>query len=683
MLLSHRARTVIGQLVESLETRQLLAAPVLDAIPNQTLPAGKTIQVPLTASDADGDTLTYTITDNNTNLTETLHPRTNTFLKLNTNLGSMTFELFDDVAPTTVATIKGLVDAGFYNGLTFHRVIKDFVIQGGDPAGNGTGGPGFQFKDEFNPNVIFSGDAQLAMANSGKDTNGSQFFVTVGNQRALDFNHTIFGQLIHGHSTLTKINSVPTDANGAPNSKVTITSAQIIEDKTDAVLQIKASKATTGTITVKVDDGHGGTSTKQFQASAIADTVNDPPILGPISNKVVGKDKSVTYTISATDLEGDDYELAGVLISGKIASAPISGKTVTITPAAGYTGPIVVKIGVKQAGATSRGSTQASQQDPLAIYDTEVVQIGVGDKPVSGTGVTITGAAQTATRNAVVANFTDSDPAGTAANWTATINWGDGGTGKGVVVKNDDGTFSVLGSHQYNVENSFPLQVVIDGDKGALDTVTGTANVLPIAKLNGNILTINGTSGEDNIAMTEVGGILTVNENGKRKTFPNGSVARIELNAYEGNDVTSMGSGVAAAYQLGGDGNDTLGGGDGKDTLTGGAGRDLIMGNGGDDRLNGLGTHDTIFGGSGNDRLYGGDGNDRLDGGDGIDRLYGEAGNDFLIGGSSNDRLTGDIGDDTLQGNKGSDIYDGGPGTDKGYADASDQQPYTSIEILA
>jgi Ca2+-binding RTX toxin-like protein len=520
------------------------------------------------------------------------------------------------------------------------------------------------------------------MANSGKDTNGSQFFVTVGNQRALDFNHTIFGQLVHGRSTLTKINSLATDSNGKPNSTVTITSASIIENHTDAVLQVKASKVTTGTVTVKVDDGHGGTSTKQFQVSAQTDTTNDPPILGPLTNKVSGKDKSVSYTVTATDLEGDDFELAGVLISGKIASAPISGKTVTITPEKGYTGPIVVKIAVKQTGANSRGSTGPSQQDPLAIYDSEVVQIGVGDKDIDDAGKTITGIVQSATRNAVVATFTDADTSGTASNWSATINWGDGSTGRGVVVKNDDGSFSVLGSHQYNVENSFPLQVVINGDKGALDTVTGTANVLPIAKLNGNILTVNGSSGEDNIAMSVASGILTVNANGKRKTFPNASVARIELNAYEGNDVTSMGSGIAGAYQLGGEGDDTLGGGDGKDTLTGSAGRDLIHGNGGDDRLNGLGTHDTIFGGTGNDRLYGGDGNDRLDGGDGIDRLYGEFGNDFLIGGSSNDRLYGDVGNDTLTGGKGSDLYDGGAGTDIGYADILDQQS-TGIEIVA
>ncbi|MEO7157418.1 MAG: calcium-binding protein, partial [Vicinamibacterales bacterium] len=294
----------------------------------------------------------------------------------------------------------------------------------------------------------------------------------------------------------------------------------------------------------------------------------------------------------------------------------------------------------------------------------------------------ITGIAQAGTRNAVVATFTDADASGAASNWNSTINWGDGGTSRGVVIQNSDGTFSVLGSHQYNVEGEFPLQVVIDGDKGAITTVNGTANVLPIAKLNGNILTINGSSGEDNIAMTVSSGILTVNANGKRKTFTNSLIGRIELNAYEGNDVTSMGAGVGPSYQLGGEGDDTLGGGDAKDTLTGGSGRNLLYGNGGDDRLNAANSHDTMFGGAGNDRLYGNGGNDYLDGGDGVDRLFGDEGNDYLVGGSSNDKLYGENGNDTLIGGKGSDLLNGGAGTDTAYTDSSDLTPI-SVEVLA
>jgi peptidyl-prolyl cis-trans isomerase A (cyclophilin A) len=140
----------------------------------------------------------------------------------------MTFELFQDLTPQTVNTIEGLIKSGFYDGLTFHRVVPGFVIQGGDPAGNGTGGPGFAFDDEFNARAIFSGNGQLAMANAGKDTNGSQFFVSIGPQRALDFNHTIFGQLVRGFDVLSAIEHVPTDANNRPLTPVSITSARLV-----------------------------------------------------------------------------------------------------------------------------------------------------------------------------------------------------------------------------------------------------------------------------------------------------------------------------------------------------------------------------------------------------------------------------------------------------------------------
>src|SRR4051812_49567496 len=114
--------------------------------------------MPITASDADGDPLTYTVTSGGGPVTATVrsgHP----FLKMSVaGYGDMVFQLFDDLAPDTVAKIGGLVNQGFYTNLKFHRVVPNFVIQGGDPAGDGTGGPGFQFDDEFNPQAIFSGD---------------------------------------------------------------------------------------------------------------------------------------------------------------------------------------------------------------------------------------------------------------------------------------------------------------------------------------------------------------------------------------------------------------------------------------------------------------------------------------------------------------------------------------------
>ena len=117
-------------------------------------------------------------------------------VQFDTTKGKIVLALWPDLAPGHCKNIIGLSKIGFYDGVTFHRVISGFMIQGGDPLGLGTGGPGFEFDDEFHPDAVFTGRYQLAMAKSGDDTNGSQFFVTDSSPRHLDFNHTIFGQLV-------------------------------------------------------------------------------------------------------------------------------------------------------------------------------------------------------------------------------------------------------------------------------------------------------------------------------------------------------------------------------------------------------------------------------------------------------------------------------------------------------
>src|SRR5438132_7152770 len=234
----HRQRRAYRPVVEGLEDRCLLAAPIVDPITFTPLniPAKKTLFVPVTATDTDGNPLTYTVTSSNPQVTATARNNPHPFLKFSVaGFGDLVFQLFDDLTPKTVGIIGGLVKNGFYDGLIFHRVVPNFVIQGGDPKGDGTGGPGFTFDDEINASAIFSGNGQLAMANSGKDTNGSQFFVTLGTQRFLDFNHTIFGQLVRGFDVLTRINQVPTDASSKPVTPVVITSATIIQDTPDTV----------------------------------------------------------------------------------------------------------------------------------------------------------------------------------------------------------------------------------------------------------------------------------------------------------------------------------------------------------------------------------------------------------------------------------------------------------------
>lgn len=124
---------------------------------------------------------------------------------LETEKGEMRLRLFAEDAPLTVNNFVFLANQGFYDGLTFHRVIEDFMAQGGDPTGRGTGGPGYAFEDETDNGLTFAQPALLAMANAGANTNGSQFFITFAPTPWLDGNHTIFGEVIEGEQVLSQL----------------------------------------------------------------------------------------------------------------------------------------------------------------------------------------------------------------------------------------------------------------------------------------------------------------------------------------------------------------------------------------------------------------------------------------------------------------------------------------------
>jgi peptidylprolyl isomerase len=144
---------------------------------------------------------------------------TNQTLVMETTQGNIEFKLFPEVAPKAVENFLGLVKQGYYNGLIFHRVIKDFMIQGGDPTGTGMGGEsiwGRPFQDEFSPEVTFSKPGVLAMANAGPNTNGSQFFITTVPTPWLNGKHTIFGEVVSGMDVVHKIENAPTGANDRP-----------------------------------------------------------------------------------------------------------------------------------------------------------------------------------------------------------------------------------------------------------------------------------------------------------------------------------------------------------------------------------------------------------------------------------------------------------------------------------
>ena len=385
----------------------------------------------------------------------------------------MVFQLFDDLTPNTVATISGLVKSGFYDNLTFHRVVPNFVIQGGDPNGNGTGGPGFTFDDEFNASAIYSGNGQLGLANSGPDTNGSQFFVTIGPQRDLDFNQAIFGQLVRGFNVLTAINQVPTDSNNKPLTPVVISSAKIIQDTSDTVLMIQAAPGATAasTITVTASDGQGGTSSQTFQVTPVTDTTTDPPFLNPLSNITTPINTPATITLSATNIDNVplQYE-AMVQGSTPEATATVNGNVVTVTPTTGFTGPVQVLVGVAQQGATMRGSSSS-------LFDTEVVTIGVGDLPITATGSPVSATEGSPANGVTVATFTDQDPNPVASDFTATINWGDDHLTTGTVTLGTGGILTVTGSNTYKNAGTYQVTTTITDRLGAIANAKSTATV--------------------------------------------------------------------------------------------------------------------------------------------------------------------------------------------------------------
>jgi peptidyl-prolyl cis-trans isomerase B (cyclophilin B) len=148
---------------------------------------------------------------------------------METSRGDVTLELFADRTPVTVNNFVFLAREGFYDGVTFHRVIEGFMIQGGDPEGSGRGGPGYVFEDEFRDDLRFDAPGLLAMANAGPGTNGSQFFITLGTPSHLDGRHTIFGRVVEGNEIVQAIGGTPTDASDRPREPVVIERLRIEE----------------------------------------------------------------------------------------------------------------------------------------------------------------------------------------------------------------------------------------------------------------------------------------------------------------------------------------------------------------------------------------------------------------------------------------------------------------------
>lgn len=159
------------------------------------------------------------------NTEETMKSR-HTIVSLDTTMGEVQIELFDDTMPVTAGNFKKLAHQGFYNNVIFHRVIPGFMIQGGDPTGTGTGGPGYKIQDEFTKNNK-NDRGTISMANSGPNTGGSQFFINLVNNNFLDSKHPVFGKVIKGMDVVDSISKVQRNSADKPLKEVRITKVTV------------------------------------------------------------------------------------------------------------------------------------------------------------------------------------------------------------------------------------------------------------------------------------------------------------------------------------------------------------------------------------------------------------------------------------------------------------------------
>jgi peptidylprolyl isomerase len=496
------------------------------------VPAGKSLIIPITATVTNGRPLTFIITGSTNAMAIVTHTN-DPFWKLNvaqacapnapgafqtpfrgglttvTNVGDLTFMLFPEYAPNTVSIFQGLSDSGFYNANTiFHRVINGFIIQGGDPLTNGMGGLVFQYNDEFNPQAIFSGNGQLALANSGKNTDGSQFFVTEAPYRYGDFQYTIFGQLVRGFNVLTNIETTAVDTNSRPLANEIITQASMVPDTADTVVTLVATNiaGVTSTITVVADDGAGGRATNMFTAVSVTDTnSNSQPFFygNTVTNIVASVNTTVTNVLNALELDSEPlywYTFYGnnatqtnssLSFSSMTNNSVLKSLTYNVTNSSGQFKFYVTATAnfAGQAAYTFVVSSSSLWEEyyeyglSLPPYYLLTYYFTFGDTPINAQASATPPQLPGTFTNLLLATFTNGVAGSAITNFTASIQWGDDSITVGGITTNLARMKEVLGSHTYTNSGIYPITITIQSGLGVTAVVSNAVTVLPSLSL--------------------------------------------------------------------------------------------------------------------------------------------------------------------------------------------------------
>jgi cyclophilin family peptidyl-prolyl cis-trans isomerase len=508
--------------MEVLEERQLLANPVLDPIPDARVPGGKSLIIPLTATDEDGDRLTYSVSSDNDDIDVRMSKST-TWVSMTvsstgsagTISGEMVFQLFGDFAPETVRSFVNLVKSEFYDGNTFHRLADldsnttdtrtSWILQGGQK-----GTPQFKLDDEYHRDGIFSGKGQLAMAKSTGDDNATtQFFITQSPTRFLDSDYPMFGQMVRGFGVLEEITEKlrPGTGSETPAQTITMTNVRIVKNKTDGVLIIRAPQGEVGTVSVRVNDGTSN-DRQTFDVRGVRDETNgvannaEPYLVRPLKDQIIAPTQYFDVKLGAFDLEGDTklFAAQSVGFTGNSLHALVENDVLRIVPDAGFRGPLVYDIWTYRSGGSAAQS---------AAMDTQRVVFMVGEHPISDVEPQQFDGEVGVEKQDVLLTFRDTNPNGQAGDFAARVNWGDGTVTDGVISESD-GVFRVRGTHNYAVAGTYKAVVTIESNLNAAAATSAGGRKGVLRKVVTNAVVADGAlTGVEKVIIGDAGVALS------------------------------------------------------------------------------------------------------------------------------------------------------------------------------
>ena len=291
------------------------ADPSIVPIDDVTVLEGSPLHIPLDGYDPNGDPLTYTVSVGDDSLLSTFVPQNNRSISIpvsvgGDDVGEMVLQLFEGRASRATDRFIELANEDFHQDVIFHRVIDEFMIQGGDPTGTGSGGSDKgDFDDQFHVDLQHNRTGVLSMAKAGDDTNDSQFFIIEEPTRFLDFNHTVFGQVIEGERVRQTISNVETGGTGegsTPQDTVLMSSISVFEDEENSVVMLRGLDTTGSTsVTVTATDPAGNSTSETFNVTLGSDTSNSEPFLEDIGDLEFEAGANDQFQVEFQDVEGD------------------------------------------------------------------------------------------------------------------------------------------------------------------------------------------------------------------------------------------------------------------------------------------------------------------------------------------------------------------------------------------